>query len=290
MTMNRRKSSSGLLTDGRFAKLRRKNPAFFAGMLMVAFVILMAIIGPAIAPYDPTDQNYGETLEPPSAKHWLGTDKFGRDILSRILYATRIDLQIGVLCVLFPFIIGVALGAVSGYYGGVIDVILQRIVDLVVAFPFFVLVIAIIAILGTGVENIYIAITIVGWIAYAKIVRGEVLVAKNEEYALAARGLGYSDARIILRHLLPNVITPAIVFAMTDVVLCILAAAALGYLGLGVQPPTPEWGVMISDGREFVASAWWIATFPGLAIAIVGIGFSLVGDGLADLLRPGSRS
>lgn len=267
----------------------RRNPALLLGGILVTCVVIVAIMGPIVAPYDPIEHNYSETLLGPGREHWLGTDKFGRDILSRILYGARIDLQIGIICVLFPFIIGVIVGCISGYYGGLVDALLMRLVDLTVAFPFFVLVIAIIAILGPGVRNMYIAITLVAWIAYAKIIRGEILIAKNLEYVLAARTLGYSDARIMLRHLLPNVITPCIVFAMTDVVLDILAAASLGFLGLGVQPPYPEWGVMISDGREFIASAWWISTFPGLAIAIVGIGFSLVGDGLADLLRPAGR-
>lgn len=264
----------------------RRNPALLLGGILVTCVVIVAIIGPIVAPYDPIEHDYSETLLRPGREHWLGTDKFGRDILSRILYGTRIDLQIGIICVLFPFIIGVIVGCISGYYGGVVDALLMRLVDLTVAFPFFILVIAVIAILGPGVRNMYIAITLVAWIAYAKIIRGEILIAKNLEYVLAAKTLGYSDARIILRHLLPNVITPCIIFAMTDVVLDILAASSLGFLGLGVQPPQPEWGVMISDGREFIASAWWISTFPGLAIAIVGIGFSLFGDGLADLLRP----
>jgi peptide/nickel transport system permease protein len=176
-------------------------------------------------------------------------------------------------------------GMISGYYSGVIDILLMRLVDIVVAFPFFVLVISIIAILGPGIRNMYVAITMVGWIAYAKIMRGEILVAKNYEYVLAAKALGYSNPRIMWHHLLPNAIGPCIVFAMTDIVLCILSAAGLGYLGLGVQAPTPEWGAMIADGREFVATAWWISTIPGLAIAVVGIGFSLLGDGLVDLLR-----
>jgi len=290
-TVARGKRSTILLKVAARQRIERlkRNPALLFGGILVTCVVIVAIIGPIVAPYDPIEHNYSATLLRPSREHWLGTDKFGRDILSRILYGTRIDLQIGIICVLFPFIIGVTVGCISGYYGGVVDALLMRLVDLTVAFPFFILIIAVIAILGPGVRNMYIAITLVGWIAYAKLIRGEILIAKNIEYVLAAKTLGYSDARIMLRHLLPNVITPCIVFAMTDVVLDILAASSLGFLGLGVQPPAPEWGVMIADGREFIASAWWISTFPGLAIAIVGIGFSLVGDGLADLLRPGGR-
>jgi len=249
----------------KLSNFMRNTPLFF-GTLIVTFVILITVFGPVIAPFDPIEHNYSETLVSPNQKHPLGTDKFGRDIFSRILFATRIDLLIGVLCVLFPFFIGVYIGMISGYYGGAIDEILMRLVDLVVSFPFFFLVIAI-------------------WIAYAKIMRGEILIAKNHEYVLAARALGYSNTRIMWRHLLPNALPPCIIFAMTDVILCILSAAGLGFLGLGVQPPTPEWGVMIAEGREFIATAWWISAFPGFAIAVVGIGFSLLGDGLVNLMR-----
>jgi peptide/nickel transport system permease protein len=271
------------------ARAVRKNPALFIGVTLVVLICLTAVFGPTIAPYDPIEQDLTNRLEPPAANHLLGTDKFGRDILSRILYGTQIDLKIGLICVSFPFIFGIFIGCISGYYGGVLDALLMRLVDVSVAFPFYVLVISILAILGPGIRNMYIALIVVGWIAYAKIVRGEVLVAKNQEYVLAARALGYSDFRIILRHLVPNVISSSIVYAMSDVVLCILAGSSLGFLGLGVQPPMSEWGVMIADGREFVTSAPWLSTFPGLAIAVVGISFSLLGDGLSSLLRPTDR-
>lgn len=270
-------------------RLTKRNLALVLGIVFVTCIFILAIIGPSIAPYDPIEQTLSERLQPPSQTHWLGTDKFGRDILSRILHGTQIDLKIGLICVIFPFIFGVLVGCISGFYGGLIDVLLMRLIDINVAFPFYVLVIAILAILGPGVRNMYLALSLVGWIAYAKIVRGEVLIAKNLEYVLAVRALGYSDFRIILRHLLPNVLNPALVYAMSDVVLCILAGSSLGFLGLGVQAPMPEWGVMIADGREFVASAPWLAVFPGLAIAIVGISFSLLGDGLSSLLRPTDR-
>jgi peptide/nickel transport system permease protein len=219
----------------------------------------------------------------------MGTDKFGRDILSRVVYGTRIDIQIAIVCVTIPFILGMAIGCVSGYYGGVVDMVLMRLLDLSVAFPFYVLVISILAILGPGIRNMYLALILVGWIPYAKIARGEVLIAKNIEYVLAARALGYSNARIMARHLLPNIVNPSIIYAMSDLVLVILAASSLGFLGLGVQPPTPEWGVMVADGREFIVSAPWLPIFPGLAIAVTGISFSLLGDGLSSLLRPTDR-
>ena len=185
----------------------QKNPAMIFGTLLVAAIIVLAIIGPNVAPYDPIAQDYQVRLQPPSQAHLLGTDKFGRDIFSRILYGTRIDLQIGVICVIFPFIFGVLVGAASGYYGGLLDALLMRLVDVSVAFPFYVLVISILAILGPGVRNMYMALILVGWISYAKIARGEVLIAKNLEYVQAARALGYDDFRIIVRHVLPNTIT-----------------------------------------------------------------------------------
>lgn len=281
-----------LVREARLSRVKRfvaKYPALILGSVLVLCILALAIVGPSLAPYNPTEQRYTERLMAPSATHILGTDKFGRDIFSRILWGTRIDLQIGVICVVFPFIFGVIIGCISGYYGGLTDTLLMRLVDISVAFPFYVLVISILAILGPGVRNMYIALSLVGWIAYAKIIRGEVLIAKNLEYVLAAKALGYSNSRIILRHILPNVINPAIVFAMSDVVMCILAGSSLGFLGLGVQPPTPEWGVMIADGREFIQTAPWVSIFPGLAIAVVGISFSLLGDGLSSLLRVTER-
>jgi peptide/nickel transport system permease protein len=205
------------------------------------------------------------------------------------LAGTRIDLLIGVVCTIVPLIIGTIIGLISGYSGGVIDNILMRIVDITVSFPYLVLVIIILSILGPGTSNLFLALIITDWIAYAKIVRGEVLVAKNTEFILAARALGYNPIRILTKHMLPNIISPAIIFGMSSVVMCILSAASLGYLGLGVQPPTPEWGVMIADGREFVTGAIWISFFPGLTIALVGISFALFGDGLSSLLRPTDR-
>jgi len=279
--------SSSRLRD--LARLAGRNPALLTGAVLVTVILLIAILGPVLAPYDPIAHDYKARLQPPNSVHWLGTDKFGRDILSRILYSTRTDLQIGVICVIIPFFVGVIVGCISGYYGGLVDLILMRLVDMSVAFPFYVLVIAILAVLGPGVGNMYIALILVGWIAYAKIVRGEVLIAKNMEYVLAAKALGYGSPRIIVGHLLPNVINPAIVYAMSDVVLVILAASSLGFLGLGVQAPTPEWGVMVADGREFITRAPWLPVFPGLAIAVVGISFSLLGDGLSSLLRPTER-
>jgi len=224
----------------------------------------------------------------PGMGHWFGTDDLGRDVLARVVSAAAVDLQIAMICVLLPFVIGTSVGLLSGYIGGWVDAVLMRLVDILWAFPFYVLVIAIVGSMGPSIGNMYLAFTLVIWISFARIVRGEVLLVKNAEYIQAARVLGYSHARIVLRHVLPNVITPAIVFMMADVVLTILAVTSLGFLGLGIQPPTPEWGVMISEGRNYILDGWWISLFPGLAIVYVGITFALLGDGLDDFLRPKS--
>ena len=203
-----------------------------------------------------------------------------------MLYGGRTDLQVGFLAVLFPFCIGTVLGCIAGYYGRWSDTLISRLVEVVVAFPFYVLIIAMVFVLGPGARNIYIAITFVGWVSYTRIIRGEILVAKRQEYVLAAQAAGFRDFRIVGRHVLPNVITQAIVFAMSDIVLDILAIVTLGYLGLGIQPPTADWGAMIADGQQFLTTHPWLSTFPGIAVVITGLGLSLIGDGLADLLRP----
>ena len=248
-------------------------------------VLFSSIFASYISPYPPNEQNLANTLQPPSATHPFGTDNFGRDVFSRTLHAGKLDMTIGVLCVLFPWIVGVLLGCLAGYLGGALDTVIMRTVDVFTAFPFLVLAIAIIAILGAGLTSMVVALTLAGWTAYTRIVRGEILVVKKSEFIQAARALGYSNPRIMLRHVLPNVVTPAVIFAMADIILVILSTTALSFLGLGVQPPTPEWGSMIAEGRTFIMTAWWMVTFPGLAIMLVGLGFSLFGDGLADLLR-----
>jgi peptide/nickel transport system permease protein len=263
-----------------------RTPAFVAGVVIVGTILLLAIFAPQIAPYDPTKQDLQHILQDPSSKHWLGTDQLGRDVWSRMLYAARVDLRVGFLAVLLPFLIGTTLGALAGYYGRYGDTIISRIAEVVVAFPFYVLVIAMVFVLGPGTRNIYLAVTMVGWVSYMRIIRGEVLVQKRQEYTLAAQAAGLSNARIIVRHLLPNVITQAIVFAMSDIVLDILLIVTLGYLGLGIQPPTPDWGTMIADGQTFLTVKWQLSTIPGVAVVITGLGLSLIGDGLADLLRP----
>jgi len=268
----------------------RKHPPLFWGSAIVLLFVFIAIFHRQLVPYDPVAQNWDEILQPPSWQHLAGTDNYGRDVFSRIISATPLDLAVAVTSVVLPMVIGVVIGTISGYYGGVIDSILMRLVDVVIAFPFLVLVITIVAVLGPGMKNVVIAVTGASWIIYARLVRGEILVAKNLEYVIAAKTLGFSDLRIMLRHILPNVITPAIIFGALDVVLDIMVASSLGFLGLGVQPPTPEWGAIIAEGRGFMSTAWWIAVFPGVAIILAGIGFALLADGLADWLRPTHES
>jgi peptide/nickel transport system permease protein len=255
------------------------------GLIGIVAITLLAILAPLVSPYDPTALNTGLGLTPPSLEHPFGTDQLGRDVFARVLYGVRIDLQIGAIGVAIPLVIGVIVGLIAGYYSGWLDVLIGRVIDVVVAFPFLVLVIAIVAMLGPGLVNFYIAVSLVSWVAYARIVRGETLVAKRREYVLAARSLGYRDARIMFRHILPNVVAPTFVFAMSDFVLDILAGASLGFFGLGVPTPTPEWGVMIAEGRNFIITAPWVVVFPGLAIVVVGFFFSLLGDSLADQVR-----
>ena len=270
-------------------RIWHKNPSLFVGGVILFGILLVILFNKQIAPYDPVAMDYNNILQPASKLHILGTDNYGRDLFSRIIAATPLDIKVGVLAVLFPLIIGVFVGMLSGYYGGIVDTIFMRLVDIFIAFPFMVLIISVIAVLGPGLNNVILAVTMVSWITYARLVRGEILVAKNLEYVMAARVLGYSDLRIMIRHILPNVITTAIIFGALDVALDILLASSLGFLGLGVQPPEAEWGAIIAEGRQFMSTAWWISVYPGVAIIITGAGFALLADGLADLLRVGGK-
>lgn len=263
-----------------------RTPSFVAGVSILGAIVLLAILAPLVTGFDPTAQDLSNTLKGPSWHHLLGTDDLGRDTWTRLVYGARTDLRVAFLAVLFPFTIGTVIGLLAGYYGGWIDSITSWFVNVVVAFPFYVLIIALVFALGSGTRNIYIAITLVGWVSYTRIIRGEVLVAKRRDYVLAARAGGLSDFRILFRHLLPNVVTQAIVFAMSDIVLDILAIVTLGYLGLGVQPPTADWGTMIAQGQTFLTTHWELSTVPGIAVVVTALGLSLLADGLADLLRP----
>jgi peptide/nickel transport system permease protein len=267
---------------------RRLSPALLTGLVILGLSLLLAIAPGLIAPYEPTAFDYHALLQAPSLAHPFGTDNFGRDILSRVIWAYRIDMQIALFTTLFPVVFGTLTGALVGYYGGIWEPIFGRIVDVVITFPFLVLVIAIVAVLGPGLFNMYIAVGAVGWVFYARLIAAEIKVQNRLDYAAAGRVMGYGDARIILRHLLPNTISPVLVYWMTDMALSILLGASLGYLGLGAQPPAAEWGLLIADGKNFMSQAWWITIFPGVAIVVTGFGLSLLGDGVADLLRPES--
>ncbi len=254
------------------------------GILIVGLIALAGILAPLLTHYDPIIGDFDNTLQAPSWEHPLGTDNVGRDIFARVLYGARIDLQIGLIATYVPFLCGLVLGTIAGYFGGLFDTLLMRLVDVSIAFPFMVLIIVILAILGPGIQNMYIAVFAVGWTMYARLSRAEMLVAREQEYILAARALGYGPLRIIFRHALPNVLTSSVVFSMSDIVLNILLASAISFLGMGVQPPTPEWGAIITDGRDYLLNAWWISTLPGIAVILTGLGFSFIGDGLSRLL------
>lgn len=263
----------------------RVHPGLVAGGTMVLLLAGAALLAPVLVPYDPNATNFDLILQAPSLAHPFGTDNFGRDMLTRVLYGAAVDLRLGVLAVIFPFLFGSLAGAAAGYYGGWVDTVVMRTVDVITAIPALVLVIAIVAFLGPGEVNIFLAIGGVGWVTYSRLVRGEVLREKSLEYVAAARVLGFRRWRILLGHILPNAIAPAVIFLASDVVLIILTVSALGFLGLGVRPPAPEWGMMISEGRQFLSAGWWVATMPGFACMYTGLGFILLGDGIADLLR-----
>jgi len=267
----------------RWLRRARRNPTLIAGATIMLVVVAIAVLSPT--PYDPFAQNLGNGLAPPSAAHWFGTDQLGRDILSRVIAATSTDLRIAVLAAVIPFVVGVAVGLVSGYAGGWLDWVIGRVVDTFVAFPFYVLVIVVVFAAGTGERGIFIAYALVGWISYARVIRAKTRSLCRQGWVEAARGGGLSHARVVGRHLLPNVLPQAVVLLMTEVLLIMVAVVTLGYLGLGVQPPTPDWGTMISDGQLFLTTRWWVSTLPGLAVVTTGVGLSLLGDGLADVWR-----
>lgn len=255
-----------------------------AGIIIVGLVAFTGIFAPLLTPYDPLKGDYTQNLVAPNREHLFGTDATGRDVFTRTLYASRLDLQIGLITTYAPFVVGLILGTIAGYFGGWFDIILMRLVDIAIAFPFIVLIIVILAILGPGIQNMYIAVLSLAWTMYARLARAEMLVVREQEYIMAAKALGYPPLKIIFRHALPNVISSSIVFSMSDIVLNIMLAASISFLGLGVQPPTPEWGAIVTEGRDYLLRAWWISTLPGIFIVITGLGFSFIGDGLARLL------
>jgi peptide/nickel transport system permease protein len=257
------------------------------GVIVLAWIAL-TVAAPLLTPFNPIKVDVVNMLKPPGGTYWLGADALGRDILTRILYGARADLMMAFFGVVGPIILGTIIGLLGGYFGGRIDMVLMRIFEITVSFPYFVLVIAIVAVLGPGLKSYFISLTLVNWVSYARLVRSEALVLRNADFVLAARGMGFSHLRTMLFHVLPNALVPPAVFVMTDAVLTIVLGSSLGFLGLGVQPPTPEWGAMIAEGSNYLTTAWWIAVFPGLAICSLALGLSLVADGLARLLNTGS--
>lgn len=263
-----------------------RNPLAVVGALILLVLLLTAACAPWIAPYSPIGQNLGARLLPPSAQHWMGTDELGRDIFSRVVYGSRITLMIVVLVAAISAPLGLLIGAISGYFGGWTDKVLMGLTDVFLSMPKLILALAFVAALGPGIENAVIAIAITSWPAYARIARAETLTFRNSEFIAATRLLGVSHPRIILRHVLPLCSSSMIVRVTLDMAGIILTAAGLGFLGLGAQPPLPEWGAMISRGRTFILDQWWVATMPGFAIILVSLGFCFLGDGLRDVLDP----
>lgn len=285
-------ASRGQAAAGRAFRVTQdllRNPLAVVGGVIITILILTAIFAPWIAPERPDGQLLDRRLLPPSQMHWMGTDQLGRDIFSRVVYGSRITLQIVALVAVISAPIGLLIGAISGYFGGWVDRVMMGITDVFLSMPKLVLALAFAAALGPGIENAIIAIAITTWPAYARIARAETLTIRNSEFVAAARLLGASHTRIITRHVLPLCTSSMIIRVTLDMAGIILTAAGLGFLGLGAQPPSPEWGAMISDGRAFIYDQWWVATMPGFAIILVSLGFCFLGDGLRDVLDPKSE-
>ncbi len=264
------------------------NPLAFLGFIILGALCLCALFAPVLAPYNPIDGNLSNRLLAPNLQHFLGTDHMGRDILSRLLYGTQYTLMVVFLVALTAAPLGLLIGTVAGYFGGVIDECLMRITDIFLAFPRLILALAFVSALGPGIENAVLAIALTAWPPYARIARAETLSIREADYIAAARLQGVSDFKLIQGHIIPMCLSSVIIRLTLDMSGIILTAAGLGFLGLGAQPPSPEWGAMISDGRQFLLDQWWVATIPGIAIFIVSLGFNLLGDGLRDILDPKS--
>lgn len=268
-----------------YNKLKKNKPAIVGGILILFFIIV-AIVGPFLAPYGPSEQNLVNKLAPPSVDHWFGTDSFGRDIFSRILHGMSITLYIGFFSVALGGTLGVLLGIISGYYGKRTDSIIMRCMDVLLAFPGILLALAIVTVLGSSLNNVIIAVAISSLPVFARITRGSTLSVKNLEYIDAMRALGASDTRIIFKHIFPNITSPIIVQATMYIATAVISASGLSFLGLGAQPPMPEWGAMLADGRNYLYNAWHVAFFPGVMIVAVVLAFNVLGDGLRDALDP----
>jgi peptide/nickel transport system permease protein len=266
-----------------------RSPLNVVAIAIVAVFAFAAVFAPLLAPADPLAQALGSRLEPPSPEHWLGTDQLGRDILSRLLYGSRISLLIGLVVVLSAGVFGTFVGTIAGYAGGLVDEGLMRFTEIFLAFPPLILAMAIAGALGPSLTNAIIAVAVVSWAVYARLARGQLISLRRREFVEAAHSIGASRTRILLRHLLPNAVAPLLIQASFDMGSAIIAAAGLSFIGFGAQPPTPEWGVMISEGRNFISTEPWLALFPGLAILFAVGAFNLLGDGLRDALDPRLR-
>ena len=262
---------------------------FYAGAAILLLLAAAALFAPALAPYNPFGQNLDQDLIAHSREHWLGTDKLGRDILSRIIYGGRISLLVGITTVALSLAIGVVIGSLSGYFGGWIDQMLMRLVDILMAFPGILLAIAFTAVLGPGLDHVILALCLIGWTGYARLVRGEILSLRERDFIQAARSLGCRPKRIILRHLLPNLLPPLLIQSTFGLAAAIVAEGSLSFLGLGVEPPTPSWGAMLNDGRQFLLVAPHLTTYPGLALMITVLALNLVGDALQERLQTRTR-
>jgi peptide/nickel transport system permease protein len=264
---------------------RRMPKKVWVGTAIVAVYVAMALLAPVLAPHDPLAIEPANKLAAPTADHLLGTDELGRDVFSRLLYATRVDLPIGFLGALLPAILGTVLGALAGFFGKWVDTVVMRTADVVQAFPAYILIIVLVFVLGQGASSIVIAFTVLAWVVYARIIRGEVLRVRDLDYVHAARVAGLGKLRILRVHVFPNAINQTVVYLPSDIVFATLALAAFSFLGLGIPPPTPEWGAMIADGQPFIRTNWWLATVPGLLIVGIGLGLSLLGEGLEEGLH-----
>ncbi len=267
----------------------RKNKLAVAGSIVVGLLFIMSLLAPVISPYDPADINIGSILEEPSLEHPLGTDQLGRDVLSRMIWGSQISLKVGFVAVGISTAIGLLLGALAGYYGAWVERIIMRLVDVMLCFPTFFLILAVIAILEPSIWNIMIVIGLTSWMGVARLVRAEFLSLKEREFVLAAKAQGLSDRRIIFRHMLPNALSPVLVAATLGVAGAILTESALSFLGIGVQPPTPSWGNILTAGKNYIQFAWWLSVYPGLAILITVLGYNLLGEGIRDASDPRLR-
>lgn len=263
-----------------------KNPLALAGLVIVVLLFACAVLAPVISPYDYREINVQSILAPPSPSHLLGTDELGRDVLSRMIYGSRISLAVGFVAVGIATVIGIILGAVSGYYGRWVDGAIMRLVDIMLCIPSFFLILAVIAFIGQNIWNIMAVIGLTSWMGVSRLVRAEFLTLKSREFVLAARASGAGDFRIIFSHILPNAMAPVFVSAILGIAAAVLIESSLSFLGLGVQPPVPSWGNILTSGKDNIETAWWLSVFPGLAILITVLGYNLLGEGLQDILNP----